>query len=91
MEEYRCFRYVSLGKIKEGYFALLFEKFDDSDEGLGSVYDFSSVEPDDLYGKEIGPFETLEKLIQAMKEVVILDPKKYLLPGHLDSEIKNGS
>ena len=61
LEEYfsnsfRCFRYVTLGKNKEGYYALIFDKFDESDEGLISVYDYSSVEPDDLYGKEIGPF-----------------------------------
>lgn len=57
-ENYKCFRYVILGKTKEGYYGLIFEKFDDSDEGITSIYDYSSVEPDDLNGKELGPFDS---------------------------------
>ena len=85
---FRCFRYVTIGKTKEGYFALIFEKFDDSDEGLTSVYDYSSVEPDDLYGKEVGPFESFEEIIEKLNEEVHLDSEKYLLSGYLDEEIK---
>ena len=89
ISDHRCFRYLVLGKEKSGYYGLLFEKFDDSNEGLDSIYDFSSVEPDELYGRELGAFETLDLLIEQINKAILLDPTKYLLSGHLNQIINN--
>jgi|GEM_PF-6035632 len=87
-KNFKCFRYVTIGKTKDGFYGLLFEKFDDSDEGLNSIYEYSSIEPDELYGKEIGPFESLEEIIESINKVAKLDPEKYLMSGYLNNEIK---
>lgn len=87
-DNFRCFRYVTLGKTKEGYYALIFEKFDDSDEGLTRVYEYASVISDDLYGKEVGPFDSFEEIIERLNREVKLDSEKYLISGYLDEEIK---
>jgi len=88
IDNFRCFSYVTLGQTKEGYYALIFEKFDDSDEGLTSLYDYSSIEPDNLYGKEIGPSKSFEEIIEKLNREVKLDSEKYLISGYLDEEIK---
>ena len=85
---FKCFRYVSLGRNKDGFYGLLFGKFDDSAEGLESLYDFSSLEPEDLYGKEIGPFESFSEMIKTIDSIVNLDSTKYLTAGQLDKEIE---
>ena len=84
----RCLRYVSLSKDKAGYYGLLFELFDDSGEGVESIYDYSSVEPDNLNGIELGPFESFKKVLEAVKDIAELDSNKYLISGQLDEEIK---
>ncbi len=84
---FTCIRYVALGKDKRGYYGLIFEKFNDSGKGVESIYDYSSVEPDDLYGKEIGPFETFEKVWVAINSVAKLDSNRYLISGQLDIAI----
>ena len=88
-EEFKCHRFVTLGKSKDGYYGLVFEKYDDTDEGLESIYDFSSVEPDDLNGKEVGPYENLETLIDSVNTIFLLDKDRYLMAGYLNNEIKN--
>lgn len=86
-EDFRCLRYVSFGMNKTGYYGLLFELFDDSGEGLESIYDYSSVEPDNLSGIEFGPFESFMNVLDAIRDVVKLDSNKYLISGQLDEEI----
>ena len=88
-EGIKCFRYVSLGRDRDGYYGLMFERLDDSDEGLESLYDFSSLEPDDLNGKEIGPFESLSEVIKMVNTIAKLDSNKYLIAGQLDKEMKD--
>jgi hypothetical protein len=90
-EGFKCFRYVSIGRDKDGYYGLVFEKIDDSDEGLESLYDFSSLEPDDLNGKEVGPFESLSEVIKTINNIAKLDSNKYLIAGQLDKEMKSKS
>lgn len=87
-DNFRCFRHVTLGKNKDSYYGLIFEKFDDSSEGLTSVYDFSSVDPDNHYGVEIGPFDSLDEVIETINKSVKLNSDKYLISGHLNDEIK---
>lgn len=86
--QYKCLRYLTLYKGKDGYAGLLFEVFDETEEGIESIYNFSSIEPDDMYGKEIGPFDSIEKLIQSIKQIAELNDEKYLLAGYLDDIIK---
>jgi hypothetical protein len=89
--EYRCLRYVSVQKEKDSYFGLIFEVFDESNEGVDSIYDYSSVEPDDLFGVEIGTFETLTETLESIRGKFNLHSDRYLISGHLDEEIKTES
>ncbi|KYG81006.1 hypothetical protein EV198_2885 [Roseivirga ehrenbergii] len=86
--DFRCVRYVTLGKDKVGYYGLLFELFDDSCEGVESIYDYSSVEPDNLNGIELGSFESFRILLEYIGNIAELDSNKYLISGQLDEEIK---
>jgi hypothetical protein len=86
-ENFKCYRYVTFDKTTEGFIALLFEKFDDSNEGLTSIYDYSSVEPDEMYGKEFGPYNSLEEVLEKVHLEYEINSDKFLLAGNLDEEI----
>lgn len=87
-EGFKCYRYVVIGKNKEGYYALIFEKFDDADEGIDSIYNYSSIEPDDLHGRHFGPFASMKDTITAIRRLVTINPDSFLISGQLDQVLK---
>lgn len=89
-ENFKCYRYFSISQDKYGFHLLVFEKFDDSNEGLMSVYDFSSVDPDALYGKEHDPFPSLNALLLFLENKYGISSDKFLLAGQLDQVIGIG-
>lgn len=84
---FKCYRYISLSKDMHGFRLLVFERFDDSDEGLKSVYDFSSVEPDNLHGKEHDPFSSLNAALLYLENEYEISTDKFLLAGQLNQVI----
>jgi hypothetical protein len=84
---FKCYRYFSLQKDRHGLHLLLFEKFDESDEGLTSIYDFSSMEPDNLHGKELEPFSSLNAALLYLENEYEISTDKFLLAGQLDQVI----
>ncbi|BDC99472.1 hypothetical protein [Persicobacter psychrovividus] len=86
-DEFRCHRYLTIEKGKDEYTGLVFEVFDERNEGVESIYHFSSVEPDEMYGVEIGGFEKLDDLLDALKEKFEILENKFLNSGYLDSQL----
>ncbi|KXX66934.1 hypothetical protein [Flammeovirga sp. SJP92] len=86
-DEFKCHRYLTIEKDKNEYIGFLFEVFDDRDEGVESIYHFSSIEPDDMYGVEYGGFDELADLLGSLKEKFEIDENKFLNSGYLDTEL----
>ena len=82
--EFDAHRYVSIGKNKDGYYAFIHEVFDETDEFVESIYDFSSIDPDELNGVNIGPFISFQKALESLKVSVDLKSDKFHLTGYLD-------
>ncbi|PXY02565.1 hypothetical protein DF185_00280 [Marinifilum breve] len=80
-----CHRFVSIGKDKDGYYCFLVEVFDEKEDGIESIYDFSSIDPDNLEGIEYGPKASLKALLSELKEKVALSNDTFLLTGFLDN------
>lgn len=89
-QNFKCYRYFSLEKDRHGFHLLVFEKFDESDEGLTSIYDFSSLDPDQLYGKEHDPFPSLNAALLFLENEYEISHDKFLLAGQLDQLIGKG-
>ncbi|GHE59480.1 hypothetical protein [Roseivirga thermotolerans] len=87
---FKCYRYFSLQKDRHGIHLLVFEKFDESDEGLTSIYDFSSLDPDQLYGKEHDSFPSLNAVLLYLESEYEISSDKFLLAGQLDQVVGIG-
>ena len=55
---------------------------------MESIYDYSSLDPDESNGREIGPFDRIEEVLENINRISKLDSNKYLIAGYLDNEIK---
>lgn len=86
-EDFLCHRYISIEKNKEGYYFIISEVFDEKEDGIESIYEFSSIDPDNLEGIEYGPFSSFTKLLSVINKKVTLSKDKYLLTGYLDNVI----
>ncbi len=58
-----CHKFVSIGKTKEGYYCFESEVFDEKEDGIDSIYHYSSIDPDNPEGVEYGPKDSLSKLL----------------------------
>ena len=45
------------------------------------------MEPDYLYGKEIGPYDSLDEVLVEVHDEYEINSHKFLLAGNLDEEI----
>ena len=88
LDDLLCHRFVSIGKSKYGYYGFIIEVFDESKDGVDSIYYFSSVNPDYPEGIEYGPMDSLTELLELINKKILLSCDKYLLSGFLDNIIK---
>jgi len=83
-DDLQCHRFISIGKDKEGYYSFIVEVFDEHGEGIESIYDFCSIDPDNPEGIEYGPMISLTELLSELKKRVTLLDDKFLLAGFLN-------
>jgi hypothetical protein len=82
-------RYISIVKEKDKYCLMLHDIFDDRDEGIEDIYEFSYVEPDDMYGKEIKESSSLEEILIFAQEEYDSSNERYLTLGFLNEDLEN--
>ena len=88
-DNYKTNEWISIEK--EGKLFKVFQHlvFDESEEGVDSIYDYSYVNPDDLYGNEIFSSENFDNVVLFLENELKIKNGNYLLAGSLD-EVKNG-
>lgn len=74
-----------------GYNVYYHEVFDEFDEGVDSIYNFSYVEPDDIYGVSIKKFKDLDLALKYLDENFGLKDNLFVLEGGIDYEQESRS
>lgn len=90
VENYDTIKWLTLEKgreKKDKYYLILHHVFDERDE-IDNVYNFSYVEPDDLYGKILCVFDTPEELFQYASNFNEKNGKKWFIEGEMDTLLK---
>ena len=72
---------------KDAYYVILHHVFDDRSEGIESVYDFSYVNPDDLYGKVLSEFESHLDAVEYVKKTFLLPLNEFVTEGFIEELI----
>jgi len=88
ISEFDVFKWIAIERNENSYSLVLHEVFDDRQEGIESIYDFSYVQPDDIYGKIITESEDIYDILNSAKKILNADKNKYLTFGFMDQEIK---
>jgi hypothetical protein len=68
IDDFLCHRFVSIGKSKKGYYGFWAEVFDETNDGVESIYYFSSVDPDYPEGIEYGTNGFVNRPIERIKQ-----------------------
>jgi len=87
--DYEILKWVAIERERNLYSLILHEVFNDSAEGVESIYDFSYVEPDDIHGKVIFESKELNKVLEFAELNFKANNNKYLTFGFLNEEINN--
>lgn len=81
-------RWITLYLDKDEYCLDFHEVLDDRENGLNNIYDFSYVEPDDMYGKRMYQTEDFESLIEWTFRHFTISRDKFLPFDYLNDELK---
>jgi hypothetical protein len=68
---------------KHMYYVIFHHVFDEKSEGIDSIYDFSYVEPDDLYGKIVSEFESYIDAIQFSNKNFSVPLNQFVSEGYI--------
>lgn len=82
------FRWVEISYDKQTYTLFLHEVFDDREEGLESIYDFSYCNPDEQFGKELLTSNALDEILKYASQTLGANNSSYTLPGNLNEFLK---
>ncbi|MCR9171393.1 MAG: hypothetical protein NXI10_02805 [bacterium] len=85
--DYEVLRWISIVYNKDNYKLLVHEVFDDRDEGIESIYDFSYFTPDDQFGRQLFISTDLNEVLEFAVESFGVDNSKYSLFGNLDANL----
>jgi hypothetical protein len=80
---YSGFRWIGIERTKDNYTLVVHKVFDDSSE-MESIYDYSYIEPDDIYGNRIQEFTSLTDALEMAEKLFGATTDKYLPFGFLD-------
>lgn len=86
--DYSIIKWISIYKDKDKYCLELHEVFDDREDGNENIYDFSYVEPDDMYGKRIYQTKEFELLIEWVQDHFSVSLDKFLPFDYLNEELE---
>jgi hypothetical protein len=81
--DYAGFRWIAVERKKDRYRLVVHEVFDDR-ERVQSIYDFSYIEPDNIYGKLVQEFDNVQDALTAAMTLFGARTDKYLPFDYLD-------
>lgn len=81
---YKAIRWISIDQEKDKFQLSLHEVFDDSAEGIDSIYNFSYVEPDDIHGKLVFESTIFSDVLEHANQQYGANNERYLNFGLLD-------
>ena len=82
---HKCLRWIEIQKDGKDFILALHDVFDDSNEGLESIYDYSYVESDDLYGKGVLKSADLTLTLKEAEKLFKTSNDRYMPSNYLDS------
>lgn len=85
--EYSTIKWISLYYDRDEYCIDFHEVFDEREEGLDNIYDFSYVEPDNMYGKRLYQSSDFEKLIEWIFENIEISRDRFMPFDYLNNEL----
>jgi hypothetical protein len=91
VDGYPTIQWLAIEKGREEknmYYVIFHHVFDEKSDGLDSIYDFSYVEPDDLYGNIVSEFESYIDAIQFSNQKFSVPLNKFVSEGYIDELIK---
>jgi len=86
--DFTTIKWISIYMDKDDYCIDFHEVFDDREEGIEDIYDFSYVEPDDMYGKRMYQTNEFETLINWIFENYSISRDKFLPFDYLNEELE---
>lgn len=87
IDGYETFKWLSIVKdfeVNGKYSLVVFHVFNDKEEGLNFVYDFSPVEPDELYGKIIDTVATWREVLWLAESVFQTRKDQFCPEGYMN-------
>jgi hypothetical protein len=84
---YPTIQWIAIEKGREEkhkYYVIFHHVFDEKLEGIDSIYDFSYVEPDDLYGKILSEFDTYNEAVQFSNQKFSVSLLQFVSEGYID-------
>jgi hypothetical protein len=82
-------KWISLYLDEDEYCVDFHEVFDDRKEGIENIYDFSYVEPDDMYGKRMYQTVDFESLTEWILKHFSVSRDRFLPFDYLNYELEN--
>jgi hypothetical protein len=86
--DFSTLKWISLYLDDEEYCVDFHEVFDDREEGIENIYDFSYVEPDDMHGKRMHQTEDFDSLIEWIFDNYSISHDKFLPFDFLNEELE---
>lgn len=90
VNRYLTIQWLAIEKGREKkhmYYVVFHHVFDEKSEGVDSIYDFSNVEPDDLYGKIVAEFDSCIDAIQYSNQKFSVPLNQFVSEGYIDELI----
>jgi hypothetical protein len=85
-DDFSTLKWISLYLDEDEYCVDFHEVFDDRKEGIENIYDFSYVEPDDMYGKRMHQTVDFESLTEWIFNHFSVSRDRFLPFGYLNEE-----
>ncbi|GAA3642659.1 hypothetical protein [Flavivirga jejuensis] len=86
-DNYDTFEWIEINKTKSNFLLSYHLVFDESDEGIESIYSYSYVEPDDIYGKKVFESDNIQDILKFANDNYNADNSKYQNEQYLDELI----
>ncbi|MDX2361969.1 MAG: hypothetical protein QNK23_14260 [Crocinitomicaceae bacterium] len=90
VNNFETFKWISIEVRREEpgkYYVLMHHVFNESAEGIDSLYDYCYVVPDDMDGKIIGEFRSYEEALEFSVEHFGVDMNRFFPEGYIDDMV----
>ena len=88
-KDYTILKWLRIDKEKSGQYSVAYiECFDDGDENFIDIYEFSTIDPDELYGT-INTFDSVEEVLHFAFDTYDALSDKFVSAGMIQEEYRD--